>query len=506
MTFTPIAALRHNAETQPDSVAFISGEDTWTYQRLAQEAGDLARGFAARGVRPGDRVVLHMVNRPEMVVAYYACFLVGAIAVPFRTAFKAAELIPLLERLRPALYIGDADLYARIAAVDRAVLASDRRFVIGAGADDGRAQPWTVLFGDTSGAPVPDTVDGHAPAVLITTSGTTGQPKLVIHTPSTLGAGAESLANWGLDGSHVAVMATAMGHASGLFTMLAYVRFGVPFMLLDRFDPDAVLDVVERHRCTWLLAMPYMFGLLLERQKARPRNVASLRSCITGGDVCPQQLQDQFPAVFGCPLHSIWAATETIGAMAYRPVPGPACRIVKGAQVRLVDDRGLPVRRGEIGELLVRGPDVSIGYWAGPGAVEGAPRHGWYQTGDLMRQDENGDLWFVSRKKELIIRGGTNISPVEIEEALAAHPAVKTAAAVGVADAVLGQRVAGFVQLEPGAPHTTAREILADVTARLADYKVPEWLEIVEEIPRNNLGKIDRRSLLMMIEQLKGAA
>jgi acyl-CoA synthetase (AMP-forming)/AMP-acid ligase II len=162
----------------------------------------------------------------------------------------------------------------------------------------------------------------------------------------------------------------------------------------------------------------------------------------------------------------------------------------------LVDDNQVPVPRGEVGELVVRGPHVTIGYWAGPGRIKDAPQEGWFHTGDLMRQDEKGDLWFVARKKQLIVRGGSKISPVEVERVLMAHPAVHDAAVVGVPDADLGQRVAGFVQLADGAQCIDPNEILAVATERLADYKVPETLEIVDRIPRNTLGKIDRQLLL----------
>lgn len=174
-------------------------------------------------------------------------------------------------------------------------------------------------------------------------------------------------------------------------------------------------------------------------------------------------------------------------------------RIVKGAEVRLIDDRGAPVPRGAVGELALRGPNVTIGYWAEPGLIEDAPPDGWLRTGDLMRQGANDDLWFVSRKKDLIIRGGRNISPAEIERVLTAHPAVRDAAVVGVPDSALGQRVAGFVQVERGTRGIILKELLAGVTALLADYKVPESLEVVDAIPRNGLGKIDRQSLLAKI-------
>jgi long-chain acyl-CoA synthetase/feruloyl-CoA synthase len=256
---------------------------------------------------------------------------------------------------------------------------------------------------------------------------------------------------------------------------------------------------LNAHRCTWFIGLPFMFTALLQRQQAHPRNIDCLRTCIAAGDVCPPQVQDQFPSVFGIPLRSSWAATEALGSLTYGLESGRVNRIVKNAQVRgLVDDNRMPVSPGEVGELVVRGPHVTIGYWAGAGLVEDAPEGGWFHTGDLMRQDEKGNLWFVSRKNHLIIRGGSNISPAEVERVLMTHPAVRDAAVIGVPDPELGQRVAGFVQLASSAQSADPDEILVYLTGRLADYKVPESLQIVDEIPRNATGKVDRQSLSKM--------
>jgi long-chain acyl-CoA synthetase len=504
MTMRPTGTLYHRSATDREKVAFVKDKEIWTYEGLAAEVERLARGLTERGIRKGDRVALHMANLPELVVAYHACFRVGAIAAPLNIRFKTAELRPLLQRLRPTLYIGQAALYSQVASIDCSILASNSRFVVvDCSVNDPRVQPWTRLFAETNGESVrvaPD-VDVDAPAVLLTTSGTTGQPKFVIHTLATLSKTAESFEHWDLDSDQITSLFCPMVHGSGLFTMLACIRFGVPFVLLERFDPDAILDAIERHHCTWVVGLPFMFAALLHHQRARARNVKSLRTCLVGGDVCPPQLQDQFPAVFGIPLRSLWAATEACGSLTYGLQPGPVSRIVPNAQVRLVDDNHVLVARGEVGELVVRGPHVTVGYWAGPGQIKDAPKEGWFHTGDLMRQDENGDLWFVSRKKHLIIRGGSNISPVEVERILMAHPAVRDAAVVGVPDPDLGQRVAGFVQLADSVLGVDLNEMLAFATEQLADYKVPETLEIVDKIPRNTLGKIDRRLLLTMISK-----
>jgi acyl-CoA synthetase (AMP-forming)/AMP-acid ligase II len=168
-------------------------------------------------------------------------------------------------------------------------------------------------------------------------------------------------------------------------------------------------------------------------------------------------------------------------------------------EIRLVDDRGAPVQAGEVGELLVRGPTITPGYWTGSGRIDDPKRDGWFPTGDLMRQDGRDELWFVARKKDLIVRGGSNISPVEVASVLRTHPAVRDVAVFGVPDEVLGQRVAALVQLANGAGADAVRDIAAAAKARLADYKVPERWKVVSEIPRNALGKVDRKALLAIV-------
>lgn len=485
-----------------DRKAFVFAKDqeVWTWRRLSSEVNRLAGGLIRLGIQPGDRVALHMANLPEFVVAYLACFQVGAVAAPLNIRLKKPELEPLLQRLRPSLYIGQAALYSQIASVDESILAANRRFVVDGPVNDRRAQPWFHLLDYINGAQVRRPIDTNAPAVLLTTSGTTGQPKFVIHTLATLRKSTQSFVHWNLNTNQTAAMALPMAHASGCFTSLACLWSDVPFVLFERFDPEQVLDGIETHRCTWLLGLPFMFGALLRSQEARARRVDSLRTSLVGGDVCPAQIQERFSSVFGVPLRSVWAATEAIACLTYGSELGPISRVVNGTEIRLVDNQQAPVATGEIGELLLHSPNLSIGYWAGPGLVEGAPKDGWYHTGDLMRQDEKDNLWFVSRKKYLIIRGGSNISPVEVEQVLISHPAVQDAAVIGVPDAELGERVAGFIQLEStDSQSVTLKNIRSYLAERLADYKIPEQLKIVSEIPRNALGKVDRNALSSLL-------
>src|SRR3984957_7406243 len=362
LTMTPMNALFHQATTQPDGTAFIYDDVVWTYHDLLTGAERLSRAFLAQGVRPGDRVVLHMPNRPEMAIALYACFRIGAIACPTNQRFKTAELREVFQRLQPALYLGEEQLYSYVETIEPEILAKEKRFVTGpSGAYRGALPWWILLIGSVGPRPMPLESDKDAPAVLLTTSGTTGAPKFVTHTPATLSATMDALAHPDFDAAQTVLNACPMVHGTGLFTFLLSVHCGAPMVMVERFDPDAVLDRIELHGCTWILGLPFMYDALLEHQRKQPRQVSSLRHCRCGGDVCPTQLQVEFEATFGAPLRNIWGATEVVGVLREGLQPGPVTRIAPGAQIRLVDDEGRNVPRGEVGEFLVRGPCVAVG-------------------------------------------------------------------------------------------------------------------------------------------------
>lgn len=496
MSFTPLRALLRQAQERPQGTAFFFHDEMWTYRRLADDSERIACGLAANDVRPGDRVVLHLLNRPELVVAYFACFRLGAIATPLRPAFTFSELADLLKRLQPALYIGEVSLYSNIAPADTAILPIARRILVDDHAGAHAAGSWDAL---KQAAPMQwPTPSIREPAVLINTSGTTsGRPKFVAHSPSTLAAISNLICrNDGLTTDDISVSPLAMAHASGIFRSLAFVELGVPFVLRERFDADAVLDYVEHYRGTYLSGPPAHYAALLRAQRARPRDLSSLRFGTIGGDSCPVDLQQEATSVLGAPLYNYWASTETVGSLTFGLRAGPVARVAPQAQIRLVDDQGTDVPHGAAGELLIRGPNVFIGYWGDPAATGESLRDGWYYTGDVMRRGDGDELQFVARKKDVIVRGATNISPIEVEDALlASHPAVKEAAVVGKADRELGQRVFAFVTLKSSATPTTVSEILAGVQQRLADYKVPEALFLLDELPRNALSKLDRAKL-----------
>jgi long-chain acyl-CoA synthetase len=496
MNRTPIGALLHQAQIRPKSTAFIFDDDKWTYARLAAESKRLAQGLAERGIVAGDRIALHMKNRPKMLVAYFACFQLGAVAAPLRTTFRPAAIGSLLRRLKPALYIGERGLSDGLALLDVPTLAPENCFIVAA-ADTSSAQRWERLFEGSAENCREMTPAPHEAAVFFNTSGTTGEPKFVIHTPSTLFEGACFLGKcFGIAGDDNFPLHFGLAQVSGLVTALSLIQVGAAFILFDRFDPDAVLDVIERDRCGLCGGFPAHYAAMLDRQIASPRDLSSLRMCLTFGD---SDLQAPFSQAIGAPLYNLWGSTEVVGSLTHGLQFGPVSRIVKGNRIRLINDDGEEVSHGEVGELLVRGPNVFTGYWGDPTATADSLKGGWYHTGDLMRRGDGDDVWFVSRKADRIIRDGINISPVEIEEALvASHRGIEAAAAVGIPDKVHGQRIVGFVTLAAGAEISNMADVLGEAAKRLADYKLPEDLAVLSEMPRNALSRLDRKVLKVM--------
>ena len=487
-----------------NKVAFIERDCCWTYEELASEVDCLASGMARFGVLAGDRVCLHLQNGPEAAIAYYACFRLGAVAVPMNLRHTSVELESTIRRVRPVLYLGHAEFYVGVARIDHSILAKVARFVVG-DTDDTEARSWTALLGDPADAPTASRADREAPAVLLATSGTTGQSKLVAHSLGSLAHIAARGEYLGFQSGQVLALAMPMMHISGLTIFFAAMRLGIVTVFVQGIEPGAILDAVEKHRCSLFTGHPMMVAHMVECQQRQPRDVSSLQWCIAGGDVCPLGQQETFRSVFGLPLHSFWGSTEAITSLTYGLQTGAVSRLAPDTELRLVGLDGIEVSAGDIGEMLLRGPNVMLGYWSGPGFVEGK-QDAWYRTGDLMRQDDEGNIWFVSHLNDLIVRGGSNISPVEVEQVLSRHPAVREAAVIGVPDPILGQKVIGFVRLHDGTDALQLAAILDCASVQLAAYKLPERLLAVAELPRNSLGKVDRKRLAAQITPSLNAA
>jgi len=477
--------LRQAAAKTPHKTAIICGEQQVTYESFDRSTDALAHWLIAQSLTAGDRVAIHWTNSIETASLYFACFKAGLIAVPMNNRLKPPEIAYILQHSQSKLCFSQPDL-APLCEEIRAECPDLRHLHTSLPRLDGAAT-----------APLPEAGPENVAAVLYT-SGTTARPKGVMHTHVSLTGSTELMAALGIDDTHVLLATTQMLHISALAcVLLPSVARCATVVLMPMFDPAQSLDLVQRWRVTTLLCLPAMLRFVVEEQGRNPRDVASVRLCLAGGDTVPVNLQDRFRALFGCSVRELYGMTESVPITTI-PEDGPRSGSV-GPAVSLIETRvitldGKLAADGEPGELQVQSPANCVGYWANPEATAETFQDGWLRTGDLVHRDSDGYFWFDGRAKQIIIRCGSNISPQEVEEALYHHPAVLEAGVIGMPDAALGERVVAFVALREGLS-ATEEELRDLVRGRIADYKTPERVFFLDVLPKGLTGKVQRRAL-----------
>ncbi|MFB7507117.1 long-chain-fatty-acid--CoA ligase [Streptomyces broussonetiae] len=483
--------LVDTARRLPDHPALRLGAATTSYAELDRLSAQAAALLRTEGLRTGDRVALMLPNVPEFVVLYYAVLRAGGIVVPLNPLLKERETAYHLKDSGAVLLFewhrapGEGAAGASAAGVRR-LAVEPAAFA----AELARLEPQYEVT----------TVAGDDIAVLLYTSGTTGHPKGAALTHAGLRHNTEVNVTevQRLTSEDVIVGCLPLFHIFGqTCTMNVAVRSGASLTLVPRFEPGAVLDAVARDRATVFEGVPTMYAALL--QHPGPVDVSSLRMCVSGGASLPVEVLHGFERRFGCMVLEGFGMSETSPVVSFnhpdRPrKPGSIGTPVRDVEVRLLDETGRDVAPGEVGELAVRGPNVMKEYWNRPEDTAAAIPDGWLRTGDLGRRDEDGYLYIVDRKKDLIIRGGYNVYPREIEEVLHEHPAVALAAVLGVPDERLGEEVAAAVVLRPGARADT-EELQQFVRDRVAAYKYPRRLWLTDALPMGPSGKILKREI-----------
>jgi long-chain acyl-CoA synthetase len=335
-------------------------------------------------------------------------------------------------------------------------------------------------------------------AAILYTSGTTARPKGVTHTHVSLIAATEMMSSLGVNEADILLAATQMMHIAGLTcVLLPGISNGGTVVLLPVFDAGQSLDLIERWRCSYIGFLPAMLRFVVEEQGRNPRDVSSVRFCFAGGDSVPIVLQESFRTLFGVPVREVFGMTETVPVTCIRvdaPRPGSMGPALDAVDTRVVDRDGNVVAEGRVGELQVQSPSNCVGYWQDPRATAATFDDGWLRTGDLVRLDADSFFWFEGRAKQIIVRGGSNISPQEVEGALHQHRAVLEAGVIGAPDAVHGEKVIAFVALRDGL-YASEQELRDLVRGRIADYKVPEYVIFLPLLPKGLTGKVDRRAL-----------
>jgi long-chain acyl-CoA synthetase len=484
--------LLDTATKEGGRTALRMGAAVLTYDELRGAAERVAAGLEQRGVTPGDRVGVVLPNVPSFPVVFYGALLAGAAVVPMNPLLKAREI---------DYYLRDSGARLVVAGEGAARPATEAAGATGVGSVIVDAVLPAALMADRGLAePVARSADDDA--VILYTSGTTGPPKGAELTHASLAGNARTFADTLMEATpdDVIMGCLPLFHVFGLTCGLnSAVLSAATLSLLPRFDGDAALHLIERDRVTVFEGVPTMFSAMLHAPAREDADTGTLRVCVSGGAAMPVEVMRSFESTFGCVVLEGYGLSETSPVASFNHPhaerkPGSIGTPIAGVEMRLVTDDGDEVAPGEIGEIAIRGPNVMKGYWGKPEETAEAITDGWFRTGDLARTDDDGYFFIVDRKKEMIIRGGYNVYPREIEEALHEHPAVAAVAAIGIPHPDLGEEVGAAVVLKPGAS-ATPDELREWAKARVAAYKYPRHVWLVDALPKGPTGKILRRAV-----------
>lgn len=489
--------LSNSAATHPDTVAIKLDDVELSYAMLDGLSAKLAGLLAERGIARGDRVAIVSPNIPQMPVIYYGILRYGAVVVPLNPLLKSREVEYHLENSEASLVFAWEGVLAEVssgaAAAGTEVISIDGELL-------------ETLAGQQPISEVAAVADDDT-AVILYTSGTTGRPKGAELTHANLLSNAEvsrdlhdvtvgDVIFGGLPFFHIFGQTCALNEA---------IMAGATLTLLPRFDPVKALEIIQRDKVTIFEGVPTMYIGLLRVPDRERFDVSTLRVAVSGGAALPMEVLRQFEASFGAPILEGYGLSETSPVVSFNQrhgirKAGSIGTAVRGAQLRIMNDDGEQVSSGEVGEMAVAGPYVMKGYWRNPEATAAAIRDGWFYTGDLARQDEDGVYFIVDRKKDMVLRGGYNVYPREVEEVLYEHPAVAEAAVLGRPDPVHGEEIIAVVALKEGAagadqPARLAEEIRDFVKDRIAAYKYPREVRIIGTLPKGPTGKILKREI-----------
>ncbi len=517
MTFTTAlnlaSALDRNTNEYPNNTAIIFGETRLNYAQLNGAANQIANGLKSAGIKRGDHVALTCPNLPYFPMAYYAILKVGATVVPLSVLLKKREI---------EYHLGDSDSVAYICFIGTAELPMGQEGWA-AYNDVKTCENFWLITPPGVDSPIEgantlnDLIAGQAPtfktevtdpsesAVILYTSGTTGQPKGAELSHANMFTNAMISAGLvGLTSKDVHLIALPLFHSFGQSVQMnAGVLTGSSAVLIPRFDPDAVLKGFQDENVTIFCSVPTAFWSLLHHPDADKYDLekiaSNLRICCTGGDAMPVEVMKGFEEKYKVTMLEGYGLSETSPVASFSRIdkekkPGSIGVPVKGVELMVANEKREPVPVGEVGEILIRGHNVMKGYYKRPEATEEVFTDGWFATGDMGRVDNDGYYYIVDRVKDMIIRGGFNVYPREIEEVLLLHPAISLAAVIGEPNEKYGEEIKAFVVLKDGAT-ANPEELIGWSKNEMAAYKYPRSFVIKDTLPLNETGKVLKRVL-----------
>jgi long-chain acyl-CoA synthetase len=485
--------LTASSKRSPDRPAIRLGGAELSYAELDDGSARLATLLNERGIEPGDRIGVMLPNVPEFPVAYYGVLRAGGVVVPMNVLLKRREI---------AFYLEDSE--TKLLLAWHGFAAEAREGAADAGAELVEIEPAALAAALAEREPTPELVDTSEDdtAVILYTSGTTGKPKGAELTHANLARNADvsSRTTSEIAEGDVVLGALPLFHSFGqTVAMNASLSVGACLTLVPRFDPAEALGTMQRDGVTHFYGVPTMFGALLHHPEREGFDTSSLRICITGGASMPVEVLRGFEEAFGAKVMEGYGLSETSPvACSNHPdrerKAGSIGTPIEGVEMRVVDEDDNPVEPGEVGEIVIRGHNIMKGYWQRPDATEEAMRGGWFHSGDMARTDEDGYFYIVDRKKDLIIRGGYNVYPREVEEVLYEHPKIREAAVLGVPHDEWGEEIGAAVVLHEG-EELAPDEVSAYVKERIAAYKYPRVVWFLDDLPKGPTGKILKREI-----------
>ena len=486
------SVLTETAKRAGDRTAIKLDDVEVTYAQLDDGSARVAALLEQKGVKPGDRVGVMLPNVPYFALAYYGVLRAGGVVVPMNVLLKGRET---------AFYLQDPEAKALFAWGDFEDAAST-------GAQESGAELILVKPGEfekllAGVEPATDVVDRDEQdtAVILYTSGTTGKPKGAELTHANLLRNADVIVNLSdISEDDVLLGALPLFHSFGQTCGLnGGMKAGATLSMIPRFDPGKALEIIERDGVTIFQGVPTMYTAMLNHEGKEDVDVSTLRLCVSGGSAMPVEVLRGFEEAFGCKVLEGYGLSETSPVASFNHPdrerkPGTIGTPVEGVEMKVVDDEGKDVPQGEVGEIVIKGHNVMKGYYNREDATAEAIKDGWFFTGDMGKIDEDGYFSIVDRKKELIIRGGYNVYPREVEEVLYEHEAVQECAVIGVPDENMGEEVAAIVVLKQG--KSVDEETLRDyVKGEVAGYKYPRRIHFVDDLPKTATGKILKREI-----------
>ncbi|KOS71646.1 long-chain fatty acid--CoA ligase [Lysinibacillus contaminans] len=508
-----VSCVRQQAVEQPEKVAFhFMGKDT-SYGEFEQTVSRFAQGLQDLGVQKGDHVAFLLGNTPHFLISLYATMRLGATAIPVNPIYTPDEIsyilsngdvkvIVALDALLPLVEMG-VQAFPQVEAFIVCETGTDAAEKVAGLSDAARVK--TYLFSHVvataSGSLQPVAVSDDDNAIILYTSGTTGNPKGAMLTHGNIYSNARDVSTYlGFRADDRIIATLPVFHVFALTVVVnAPLLSGATVLLAPRFSPAEIFALAKEKKATVFAGVPTMYNFLYQLPDGNPEDFSSIRLAVSGGASLPVALLHNFEEKFNVRVSEGYGLSEASPVTCFNPLDrdrkaGSIGTNINNVENRVVDVYGEQVPVGEVGELIVRGPNVMKGYYKMPEETAVAIRDGWLYTGDLATMDEEGYFYIVDRKKDLIIVGGFNVYPREVEEVLFTHNNIVEAAVVGFPDSNFGEAVHAYVVLKDVTKSTT-EDILAYCAKHMVKYKVPKVIEIIDELPKNTTGKILRRSL-----------